>query len=86
MRMNSIHKLDKGLDTVGVAGSTPVEPTIFLQAKPALIREIKRHFQVVPAVDWTSGVPSFSLCLVQKSISGSEKAVKRPRGRPRKSA
>ena len=86
MRTNSIQNLGKGLDTVGVAGSTPVEPTIFLQANPALIREIKRHFQVVPAVDWTDGHPAFSLFLVKKTPSGSEKAVKRPRGRPRKSA
>lgn len=56
----------KRLDTVGVAGSIPVEPTIRQLKQTSQTIEIPDNYDVVPAVRWQGGYPEFYRVLIKK--------------------
>lgn len=65
----------KKLDTVGVAGSIPVEPTI-LQIPPHIQTiEIPADFTVIPAVEWNNGLPRFYRVLTRNYPKRRERGV-----------
>ena len=74
-------KVVRGLDTVGVAGSTPVEPTISkLKIKQDIVI-IPEDFDIIPGVTWENGQPHFYRTLVRKGCLGFEKGLKKSRSK-----
>lgn len=76
------------LDTVGVAGSIPVEPTILKIPRDSQVLVIPDEYEVIPGVTYDGGRPRFFRCLVKKSPKTCEKLVNRaaPRRRSKRSA
>ena len=56
-RKRIVTKSDTKLDTVGVAGSIPVEPTIFEQPFRLQVCEIPTKSRIVPSIEWSGGLP-----------------------------
>lgn len=56
----------RSFDTVGVAGSIPVEPTIRQLKQTSQTIEIPDNYDVVPAVRWQGGYPEFYRVLIKK--------------------
>lgn len=63
------------LDTVGVAGSIPVEPTIFKIPDNVQTIEIPADFQIIPAVEWVNGLPRMFRVLSRKRQKKCDKSV-----------
>ncbi len=71
------------LDTVGVAGSIPVEPTILKLPNRSKTLEIPSEFDVVPAIDYRDGHFRLFRVLTPKPIKKCEKSVKPSRTKSR---
>lgn len=65
----------KKLDTVGVAGSIPVEPTILKLPAKHKAFEIPEDFDVVPAIEWVRGRPRLYRILIRKGSKRGDFAV-----------
>lgn len=66
----------RSFDTVGVAGSIPVEPTIFNSKSESQVIVIPDNYDVIPAVEYIRGRPHFFRCLVKKKDQKRERGVK----------
>ena len=75
-RKRIVTKSDTKLDTVGVAGSIPVEPTIFEQPFRLQVCEIPTKSRIVPSIEWSGGLPRFSAIVVLNPPKRREKSVK----------
>lgn len=74
---NSARKMAVGyrLDTVGVAGSIPVEPTI-LKLKPTHdIIEIPENYELVPTLTYVKGKARMSRVLIKTNSKSVDKVL-----------
>ena len=75
-RNQVVKNSNRKLDTVGVAGSIPVEPTILKQPFALQVYEIPTDCRIVPSIEWSGGLPRFSAIVVLNPPKRREKSVK----------